>query len=93
MIIIIHGKYKYTFVYIWSNLKGFDSSKSEMCVYFDTEGVPHNASTETCLIDFYKLKRDHMGANTCSSVDRPARALSSTIEISLEQLVEKIGRY
>jgi hypothetical protein len=32
-----------------------------------------------------------MGANTCSSVDRPARALSRTIEISEEQLVEKIG--
>jgi hypothetical protein len=63
MIFIMHGKYKYTFVYIWSNFKGFDSSESEMCIYFDTEGVPHSASMETCLID--KLKRAHRNLSNC----------------------------
>jgi hypothetical protein len=40
MILIMHYKYLYFLVYIWSKFKVFDFSKSENDIYFGTEGVP-----------------------------------------------------
>jgi hypothetical protein len=39
MILIMHYKYFYILVYIWSEFKTFDFSGNENNIYFGTEGV------------------------------------------------------
>jgi hypothetical protein len=66
MILIMHYKYLYILIYIWSKFKAFDFSGRENDIYFGTERVYGHEAILGCL---YTLTHTSMEECRCNIID------------------------